>query len=145
MPKPSIMLMVIVTTVSCSRAVLTPQVQVGPTITTSTSVYMHLLEQRWTYSISENDLSDSPAWPDPLSDAPPLTVAQALSISRGEPPKYMPGVATWDLVAIKLEAMGYESKWFYVVSWRPRGLERGDNLDIPVLMSGRAVPLVRNP
>ena len=146
MLKPSRMIgVVIVTTIGCSRAVLTPQVQVGPTITTSTSVYMHLLEQGWTYSVSQNDLMDSPAWPDPLSDAPPLSVAQALLISRGEPPKYMPGVGTWDLVGIKLEPIGYESKWLYVVSWRPRGLEKGDNLDIPVLMSGRAVPLVRNP
>src|SRR2546426_12807519 len=132
--KPSLMFSLVVTMIGCSRAVLTPSVQVGPTITTSTSSYMHLLEQRWTYSVSESDLADSPVWPDPLRDAPPLSIAQALSISRTEPSKYMPEVNTWDLVQIKLEPIGYESKCFYVVSWRPRGLERGDNLDIPVLM-----------
>jgi len=144
--KPNFMLgVVIVTVIGCSRAVLTPQVQVGPAITTSTSTYMHLLEQGWEYSVSESDLADSPAWPDPFRDAVPLSVAQALSISRGEPVKYMPNVDTWDLAGIKLEPIGYESKWLYVVSWRPRGLKEGDNLDIPVLMSGRAIQLVRNP
>jgi hypothetical protein len=128
----------------CSMAPLKASVQVGPTVTTSTSSYMTIGQQRWTYTVAEADVTDSPAWVDPSSNPPPLPESRAVALSRAELSKYMPEVETWDLVNITLEPLGYSSKWFYVVAWRPRGLDKGDNLGIPVLMSGRAVALRPN-
>ncbi|SRR6266571_7786000 len=128
----------------CSMAPLKASVQVGPTVTTSTSSYMTIGEQRWNYTVAEADVADSPAWIDPSSDPPPLPASRAVALSRAELSKYMPEVETWDLANITLEPLGYSSKWFYVVAWRPRGLDKGDNLGIPVLMSGRVVALRPN-
>src|SRR5262245_54411567 len=108
--------------VSCSSAPITASVQVGPTVTTSTSSYMTVGQARWTYTVAEADVAASPAWPDPSNEPPPLSASQAVTLSRAELAKYMPEVETWDLAGIKLEPLGYGSQWFYIVEWRPRGL-----------------------
>jgi len=64
---------------------------------------------------------------------------EAIRISRGEVAKYLPIDADWDLEEVTLISIGTPGKWFYRIEWRPRVHYRGDNLGIPVLMSGKAV------
>lgn len=129
------------TVFGCAHVAFTPPVEVGRTVTTEISAYMALAGHGWTYTVSESDLADSPAWADPSNMPPPLSLANALAVSRAELSRYMPEVETWDLAEVDLQQIGYDGKWVYLVGWRPRGLEHGDNLDIPVLMSGHAVLL----
>jgi hypothetical protein len=107
--------------------------------------YQNPLGRSLTWTVTKEDLEASPAWADPTKDVPPLSVADAVSLSQDEIPTYFPDVDTWVLEDVALHTLGVEGrgKWFYVVSWRAKG-STGDALGIPVLMSGVAVALFPN-
>jgi hypothetical protein len=69
-----------------------------------------------------------------------LDVEEAVRISRTQIVKYFPEPREWLLLGVDLNSFYPGPKWYYKVSWRPRG-DTGDALEIPVLMSGQTVAL----
>jgi hypothetical protein len=96
--------------------------------------------KRLAWRVCESDLSDAAHWTNPDTTPPPLGISEAVHISRGQLSRYFPNVEQWDLEDVELHSFAEGTKWFYVVSWRARGT-RGDDLGIPVLMSGHPVEL----
>jgi hypothetical protein len=107
--------------------------------------YQNPLGKPLTWTVAKEDLEASPPWADPTKDPPPLSVTNAVSLSRNEIATYFPDVETWFLEDVALHTLGVEGRgrWFYVVSWRAKG-STGDALGIPVLMSGLVVALTPN-
>jgi hypothetical protein len=68
---------------------------------------------------------------------------QAVDISRREIPRYFPDVPTWEVRGVSLQSLCCPRKWYYVIKWLPPSAS-GDALSIPVLLSGRALELIRN-
>ena len=97
--------------------------------------------QRLGWQVCESNINAGPQWHDPGTTPPPLAVQDAITISYSELSDYFPEVELWDLQDIWLNSFG-PGKWFYVVSWKARGTVVENDLEIPVLMDGRAVKLV---
>src|SRR5207249_7415339 len=108
--------------VACSRPVLTPLIQqVGQITRESVNAYTTVLGRRLTYSVSSESLPDEPTWAGPGAGPPPLSMEQAVEISRREVPRCFPGVPTWEVRSVSLHSLCCPRKWYYVVQWLPPG------------------------
>ena len=65
----------------------------------------------------------------------------AIDASKRDLGRYNPTIAAWTLASVSMSPVGTSSKWYYTVSWRPKGSHIKDVFSVPVLMSGEAVPL----
>ena len=129
--------------VSCSAKQMPPSPQIGPPNITSMSAYFELADKKWWFHVSSEAVEGTPTWPDPTTMDPPLSVVEAIKISRAELASYYPDEPVWNLLEVSLHTFGVGQEWFYMVEWRPRDVTTGDGLSIPVLMDGRALPLNR--
>ena len=107
-------------------------------------MYFEFGDKRWTFSVAPESLEGTPEWSDPSVTEPPLSVVEAVNISRAELPNYYPEEPIWDLKEVRLHTFATGELWFYMVAWYPRGVTTGDGLTIPVLMDGTALPLEEN-
>lgn len=96
---------------------------------------------KWT--LSTEMLKRTPPWTNQESSSPPISLDRAIAISKQEVPKYFTNAADWAVREITVETLGQHDKWYYVVGWLPPEAN-GDALEIPVLMSGVALPLTTN-
>jgi hypothetical protein len=96
---------------------------------------------QWT--LSTDTLKQTPSWTNRDTQPPPLSVDKAIAISRQEVPKYFTNAVDWAVREITVETLGQQDKWYYLVGWLPPEAN-GDRLEIPVLMSGVALPLTAN-
>ena len=112
-------------------------------ITRSTASNWSYGDRGASYEITVDAISSTPPWVDPSKESPPLSIGQAVDISKQQLPLYVPEVSGWVLGTIKLELFDESDRWYYVVSWRPAsGNDRdGHWLHVPVLMNGVAVEL----
>lgn len=94
-----------------------------------------------SYMILEEQLQDSPVWSDPGHEAPPLSIGQAIDISKQELSRYAPEVSAWTLEAVALTRFDRLDRWYYVVTWEVDGLSVDHRLYIPVLMNALPVAL----
>ncbi len=136
------LLLIAASTLACAGAARYPQLKwpycPGSSLTSSSSTVM---EKRLGWQVCESNINAGPQWHDPGTTPPPLAVQDAITISYSELSDYFPEVELWDLQDIWLNSFG-PGKWFYVVSWKARGTVVENDLEIPVLMDGRAVKLV---
>ena len=104
------------------------------------SMFMAEIEgMRWSFPVTSADCAQTPRWKDPVTSAPPLSIAEAIAVAGREVPRYVSEAARWHVSGVALHSFGVGDMWFYVVSYRPAGEVTGDSLPIPVLMSGQAV------
>ena len=117
----------------------------APEVTTwstrSFQTFMTVAGKRFSFELTDEDLTDTPSWDTPEETDPPLTMATAISASKQDLPLYFPQVTAWHLDEISLRSLGDKQKWYWVVGWRPDAVDLGDSLEIPVLMNGRVVKL----
>jgi len=93
-----------------------------------------------SYTVHERQLRDTPAWSDPSHEPPPLSIGQAVDISKQELSRYVPEVSAWALESVSLTRFDEPDRWYYIVTWQAG--ERSDHqLHIPVLMNGLPVAL----
>ena len=114
----------------------------GLSATTERSATSTVLGHTLSWTVTEHDLVDTPDWLGPEDRNPPLPVSAAVVAAKAEIASYLPDVPEWQLQGVRLERLGWQGKWFYVVEWKARRHHSGDFLEIPVLMSGRPVRLV---
>ncbi len=110
-------------------------------ITRSTGSHWSYGDRSAWYDITVDDISPTPTWADPSKEPPPLSIGQAISISKQQLALYVPEVPDWVLGSIKLELFDEPDRWYYEVSWRPASDEHDHWLHVPVLMNGVAVKL----
>ena len=96
--------------------------------------------KRLKWQIGTATLLVTPPWSGRETNPPPLSPDRAIAASRQEVPKYLADAEAWQVDEIRLQTLGQEDGWYYVIEWR-RTDAVGDSLSIPVLMSGVAVPL----
>ena len=104
-----------------------------------------------SFQICEPQLSATPSWTHPEVKQPPVSVSQAVAVSKVQLANLLPHVKGWDLVGVQLHSFfAFDNlfavdKWYYVVSWRPatwRTSGQGEPVRVGVLMNGQAVELV---
>jgi hypothetical protein len=111
-------------------------------VTRSSASHWSYGDRSVSYDITLDDISPTPEWADPSTEAPPLTIGQAVDISKKQLALYLPEVSDWVLGGIKLQLFDEPNRWYYIVSWRPAAEERDHWLHVPVLMNGVSVKLV---
>lgn len=109
--------------------------------TRSTGCYWSYGDRSASYDITDDDIAPTPEWADPSREPPPLSIGQAISVSKQQLALYVPEVPDWVLGSMKLELFDEPGRWYYVVSWRPASDEHDHWLHVPVLMNGLAVKL----
>src|SRR5262245_61211938 len=100
-----------------------------------------VLGRSFSWTVSEHDLVSTPGWTEVENREPPLSVSAAVAFAKADLVSYLPEVTEWQLVGVRLERLGWQGKWFYVVEWKSARHHRGDSLEIPVLMSGQTIRL----
>ena len=85
-------------------------------------------------------LVDSPDWDPADSIEPPVLASEAVRIAWVESRVYLADPTAWEVASVDLQHLDGR-KWVYVVQWQPKGTESSDRLQIPVLLSGHALPL----
>ena len=106
----------------------------------SLTCYSEVQGKRLKWQIGTATLLVTPPWSGRETNPPPLSPDRAIAASRQEVPKYLADAEAWQVDEIRLQTLGQEDGWYYVIEWR-RTDAVGDSLSIPVLMSGVAVPL----
>jgi len=93
-----------------------------------------------TTTVDEQLLSTSPRW---LPGTPipelPLGIAEAVKLSQGVLSQTVRDPSKWGIGQVASERFGLSC--LYVVRWRPIAGGNNDCFQIPVLMTGRAIPL----
>lgn len=105
----------------------------------SRTVHLRLLGKGMKWVVCTEDLQDTPSWTNREATPPPLSVDQAVARSRQGVPECFRRQAQWSVREIKLQTLGQNDKWYYVIVWSAEKVDTA--LEIPVLMSGIAVPL----
>ncbi len=100
---------------------------------------MHVNGNELDFVVQDVDLEDSPDWIDPQSSPPPMSTADAIRAARAELGRYARHPDQWTVSGIAIHRFQQHTRWFYVIEWRCNDKSAGDGIDIPVLMSGRAV------
>ena len=108
---------------------------------TGFSVTFNFRNASYGFELSVEDVSSTPSWAQPENGKPPLLIRTAIEVSKKELAKYHPEIPSWELASVGLQPVGTSSKWYYVVSWRPKGSHFKDTFSIPVLMDGSPVKL----
>ncbi len=110
-------------------------------VTRSTESYWSYGNRSASYHITVDEISPTPPWLDPSKESPPLSIGQAINISKQHLALYVPEVPDWVLGSIKLNLFDEPDRWYYLVSWRPASEEHDHWLHVPVLMNGMTVKL----
>ena len=113
----------------------------GATSITSISSGFEFRAKSYHYGLNVDQLSSVPSWLTPEDGKPPLSLQAAIDASKRDLGRYNPTIAAWTLASVSMSPVGTSSKWYYTVSWRPKGSHIKDVFSVPVLMSGEAVPL----
>jgi hypothetical protein len=71
--------------------------------------------RQFEYSITNEDLKDSPAW-DPMAGDPPLSVSRALQLARDKMSYFLTDRTGWEATSIRLTSTS-RGKWYYFVSF----------------------------
>jgi hypothetical protein len=89
-------------------------------------------------TVDATRLSASGGWSPDTDTEVPVTVLQAVESSRAVLRSSVREPSKWGVQQIALEQVN--KYWLYVVRWRPLAGGTKDLLQVPVLLSGRAVP-----
>ncbi|MBI3447652.1 MAG: hypothetical protein HY049_01835 [Acidobacteria bacterium] len=90
--------------------------------------------------VPAKDVEASPAW-DPATGAEiPVSVDLAARLATAEFRRSFPNRESWRLGSISLRPL-CDSRWLYEAWWSPEGTGEEGQIAIPVLLSGKAVPL----
>ena len=93
-----------------------------------------------TTTVDKVMLSSSPRWlPEIPIPALPLTIPEAVEAARIALPQAVRDPSKWGIVQVALERFGLSC--LYVVRWRRIDGGTKDFLQVPVLVTGRAIPL----
>src|SRR5437867_6434954 len=130
--------------VAACRGAMEPVDMTNGVISETVGFYSYVLGHSWAATIDSASLSSEPAWSGPGTVPPPLAMDMAVEISRHELVKYGSKAQAWKVARASLYSVCCPEKWFYVIGWLPPG-SSGEPLEIPVLLSGKAVELVRHP
>ncbi len=114
-------------------------------VTRSTESNWSYGDRSASYEITIDEVSSTPPWVDPSKESPPLSIGQAVEISKQQLSIYVPEVSDWVLGSINLVLFDEPDRWYYVASWRPASNDNGHWLHVPVLMNGVAVKLRLEP
>jgi hypothetical protein len=115
----------------------------GHLLRESLTIFSTVLGQDFTCDLGPEILPAEPAWLGPGSGPPPVTIDEAVALSRPEISRYFNDTASWQVRSVELRSLCCPEKWYYIVNWLPVGAT-GDALGIPVLMSGQTVALTRD-
>jgi hypothetical protein len=113
----------------------------GLSYTSSQSVTMTVLGKTYSWEVTYEDIASTPVWDTTSGEEPPLSIPEAIEVSKPQISRYFPDVSEWVLESIVIETLGWGKYWFYVVKWKAKRHHEGDYLEIPVLMSGQPVYL----
>ncbi len=92
------------------------------------------------FVICETVLDREPPWVPTESTAPPLSIADAVRITRAEIPRYDAADLKWSVREVVLREV-FAQRWVYLVRWKAFDAQefKEHTLLIPVLMSGRTI------
>ena len=82
-------------------------------------------------------LASAPQWSTDSQSPPPIEVRQVVELSRVVLRSVARDPEQWGVVQIALERIN--KYWLYLVRWRPKTGGTKDFVQIPVLLSGRAI------
>ncbi len=101
---------------------------------------MHVNGYEITFTVNDRDLKGSPVWSDPDHVPPPVSIADAIALSKAELWRYkVEHVEDWYVSTVAIHRFDEQPLWFYTVEWRSKTKHMGDGIDVPVLMTGKAV------
>jgi len=90
--------------------------------------------------LTPQDLATVPDWDPSQPNRAPLELDEAIRIARADLGRYVSDSSTWEVGNLQIDRLT-GSKWVILVSWVPTDPNVKGTLRIPVLPSGRAVPL----
>jgi hypothetical protein len=114
---------------------LTEGVQVSESYETGVKIG----DRCFTYRVTDLNLANTPEW-DPESERPPISLRQAIDISRLVASDVLGDPKSIKVQTIALQQNSLTERWFYVIGWRPMDvLYRGDTFNVVILMNGNVV------
>ncbi len=90
-------------------------------------------------TVNGDQLEKSPQWSPESSEPPPVSIKDAVDLSREVVHALVPDSAVWRLDGVRFERVN--KYWLYVVRWEPSTGASKDYVQVPVLLSGRVVLL----
>ena len=88
-------------------------------------------------TLEESMFADAPLWSPESNSAAPISIQDAVRLSRIVLERFVGKPTDWGLVQVAVERLN--RFWYYTVRWRPSMGGTADYFQIPVLFSGRAV------
>jgi len=113
-------------------------------ISRSTGSWSTVFGETWNWNICESDFAKEPFWEGPGTSVPPISLDDAIRISREQLQLYYPRHHQWIVTDAGLKSVCCPRHWFYSVEWLPSE-DSLDTLDIAVMLSGRPVKLSPGP
>jgi len=108
------------------------------------SIYTSIIEGKpRSTTVDGEQFASSPEW-SPVTDLPPpVSVNQAVHLSREVLRNAVSDPNSWGLSQVTLDRTN--KYWLWLVSWRPEQGGSKDYLQVPVLLTGRALPPAPEP
>jgi hypothetical protein len=89
--------------------------------------------------VNGEQLGNSPNWSPESNEPPPVSIKDAVDLSREVVHALVPDLALWRLDGVRFDRVN--KYWLYVVRWELSTGASKDYLQIPVMLSGRVVLL----
>src|SRR5262245_2530924 len=104
----------LITLVACSRPAINPAPDINPAARQDATARIlnvfashgsRLNGRNWSYTLSFDAFEGEPTWGGPGTGQPPLSMEEAIEITRHELPKYPPAGSNWTVVDAELDSL----------------------------------------
>ncbi|MGH9866649.1 MAG: hypothetical protein ACREAA_00585 [Candidatus Polarisedimenticolia bacterium] len=115
--------------------------------------YVDLDRQVWSFPLMlagrhrqipvyERDFADLPEWEPSSGSEPPVSLGEAIGMATSEFQRTFADFDQWRFDSVSLQKWR-EDTWVYMAQWSPVDRSEMGGIFVPVLMSGRVIPLDR--